>query len=150
MRRSEPGVAYVPFFPLGGGFTPLQSSTLSEVAKSLEATPTQVALAWLLQRAPNILVIPSTSSLAHLRENLEAAKLRLPRTAVELLNTIGSRDPRWNAHLTVCSGSRAALRARAAHSSSSRNNATRSVPKTCLSGAKTPGLGGTGSFSAAR
>ena len=82
-------VAYVPFFPLGG-FTPLQSSTLSEVAGSLEATPLQVALAWLLQRAPNILLIPGTSSLAHLRENLKAAELKLPRTAVEKLNTIAS------------------------------------------------------------
>jgi len=81
------GVAYVPFFPLGG-FTPLQSSTLSEVARSLEATPMQVALAWLLQRAPNILLIPGTSSLAHLRENLKAAELSLPAAAVEKLNTI--------------------------------------------------------------
>jgi aryl-alcohol dehydrogenase-like predicted oxidoreductase len=85
-------VAYVPFFPLGG-FTPLQSSTLSEVARSLEATPMQVALAWLLQRAPNILLIPGTSSLAHLRENLKAAELKLPRAAVERLNTIGGASP---------------------------------------------------------
>jgi aryl-alcohol dehydrogenase-like predicted oxidoreductase len=77
----------VPFFPLGG-FTPLQSSTLSEVAKSLEATPMQVALAWLLHRAPNILLIPGTSSLAHLRENLRAAELTLPRAALEKLSTI--------------------------------------------------------------
>ena len=70
------GIAYVPFFPLGG-FTPLQSSTLSAVAERLEATPMQVALAWLLQRAPNILLIPGTSSVAHLRENLAAARLTL-------------------------------------------------------------------------
>ena len=66
------GIAYVPFFPLGG-FTPLQSSTLSAVAARLGATPMQVALAWLLHRSPNILLIPGTSSLAHLRENLPAA-----------------------------------------------------------------------------
>ena len=71
------GIAYVPFFPLGG-FTPLQSSTLSDVAARLGATPMQVALAWLLHRSPNILLIPGTSSLAHLRENLAAAELALP------------------------------------------------------------------------
>jgi pyridoxine 4-dehydrogenase len=71
------GIAYVPYFPLGG-FSPLQSSTLSEVARRLGATPMQVALAWLLRRADNILVIPGTSSLAHLRENLAAAELDLP------------------------------------------------------------------------
>jgi pyridoxine 4-dehydrogenase len=71
------GIAYVPFFPLGG-FTPLQSGTLSEVATRLDATPMQVALAWLLHRSPNILVIPGTSSIEHLRENLNAAALRLP------------------------------------------------------------------------
>ena len=70
------GVAYVPFFPLGG-FTPLQSSTLTEVANGLEATPMPVALAWLLHRAPNILLIPGTSSAAHLRENLKAVELQL-------------------------------------------------------------------------
>jgi pyridoxine 4-dehydrogenase len=86
-QLARDGIAYVPFFPLGG-FTPLQSSTLSEVAKSLEATPLQVALAWLLQRAPNILLIPGTSSLAHLRENLKAAQLTLPRAAVEKLDAI--------------------------------------------------------------
>jgi pyridoxine 4-dehydrogenase len=86
-RLAKEGVAYVPFFPLGG-FTPLQSSTLSDVATSLEATPMQVALAWLLQRAPNILLIAGTSSLMHLRENLKAAGLKLPRAAVEKLNTI--------------------------------------------------------------
>ena len=70
------GIAYVPFFPLGG-FTPLQSSTLSEVAQRIGATPMQVALAWLLQRSPNILLIPGTSSLGHLGENLAAAEIRL-------------------------------------------------------------------------
>jgi pyridoxine 4-dehydrogenase len=70
------GIAYVPFFPLGG-FTPLQSSTLSDVAKSLGATPMQVALAWLLHRSPNMLLIPGTSSVAHLRENLAVAQLTL-------------------------------------------------------------------------
>jgi pyridoxine 4-dehydrogenase len=78
------GIAYVPFFPLGG-FTPLQSSTLSDVAGRLGATPMQVALAWLLQRAPNILLIPGTSSVAHLRENLAAGQLTLsPRILAEL------------------------------------------------------------------
>jgi pyridoxine 4-dehydrogenase len=77
-------IAYVPFFPLGG-FTPLQSSTLSDVAGQLEATPMQVALAWLLHRSPNILLIPGTSSLAHLRENLAAGQLTLsPETLAEL------------------------------------------------------------------
>lgn len=71
------GIAYVPFFPLGG-FTPLQSSTVNTVAESLQATPMQVALAWLLQRSPNILLIPGTSSLRHLRENIQAASLRIP------------------------------------------------------------------------
>jgi pyridoxine 4-dehydrogenase len=84
---AKDGIAYVPFFPLGG-FTPLQSSSLSEVAKSLEATPMQVALGWLLQRSPNLLLIPGTSSVAHLRENLRAADLALPRAAVEKLNGI--------------------------------------------------------------
>ena len=79
------GIAYVPFFPLGG-FTPLQSSTVDEVAKSLEATPMQVALAWLLHRSPNILLIPGTSSLVHLRENLQAANLDLPAEALATLN----------------------------------------------------------------
>ena len=72
------GIAYAPFFPLGG-FTPLQSTALSEVAKRLGATPMQVALAWLIKRAPNILLIPGTSSLEHLRENLAAATLELPQ-----------------------------------------------------------------------
>ena len=78
------GIAYVPFFPLGG-FTPLQSSALSDVARRLGATPMQVALAWLLRRAPNILLIPGTSSVAHLRENLVADQLTLsPQTLAEL------------------------------------------------------------------
>lgn len=82
---AQEGTAYVPFFPLGG-FTPLQSSTLSDVAARLGATPMQVALAWLLRRAPNILLIPGTSSVGHLRENLAAAGLTLPHEAVEELN----------------------------------------------------------------
>jgi pyridoxine 4-dehydrogenase len=81
------GVAYVPFFPLGG-FTPLQSTELSEVATRLSATPMQVALAWLLQRAPNILLIPGTSSLEHLRENLAAGGLKLPSDALTALDGI--------------------------------------------------------------
>jgi pyridoxine 4-dehydrogenase len=83
------GIAYVPFFPLGG-FTPLQSSVLSEVAARLDATPLQVALAWLLQRAPNILLIPGTSSIAHLRENLAAPQLALTRQSLDELNGIAS------------------------------------------------------------
>jgi len=79
------GTAYVPFFPLGG-FTPLQSSTLSDVSARLDATPMQVALAWLLRRAENILLIPGTSSVGHLRENLAAAALVLPDDAVSKLN----------------------------------------------------------------
>ncbi len=81
------GTAYVPFFPLGG-FTPLQSTTLSAVARRLDATPMQVALAWLLQRSPNLLLIPGTSSVAHLRENLAAADLVLPADAVAELDGI--------------------------------------------------------------
>ncbi|RWQ40352.1 MAG: aldo/keto reductase family oxidoreductase [Mesorhizobium sp.] len=81
------GIAYVPFFPLGG-FNPLQSSTLSGVAQRLGATPMQVALAWLLRRAPNILLIPGTSSVAHLRENLAAAELDLPEDAVSELDGV--------------------------------------------------------------
>jgi aryl-alcohol dehydrogenase-like predicted oxidoreductase len=81
------GIAYVPFFPLGG-FNPLQSAELSAVAKELQATPMQVALAWLLQRSPNILLIPGTSSVAHLRENLAAARLHLPAHVVDRLNGI--------------------------------------------------------------
>jgi aryl-alcohol dehydrogenase-like predicted oxidoreductase len=81
------GIAYVPFFPLGG-FTPLQSSVLDAVAAKMRATPMQVALAWLLHRAPNILLIPGTSSPAHLRENLAAAKLKLPDEALNQLNAV--------------------------------------------------------------
>jgi pyridoxine 4-dehydrogenase len=83
------GTAYVPFFPLGG-FTPLQSSTLSDVAQRLGATPMQVALAWLLHRAPNILLIPGTSSIAHLRENLAVAELVLPHDALAALDGIAA------------------------------------------------------------
>lgn len=83
------GIAYVPFFPLGG-FTPLQSTALSDVAKALDATPMQVALAWLLQRAPNILLIPGTSSTGHLRENLAAVELQLPADALSLLDLIAA------------------------------------------------------------
>ncbi len=81
------GIAYVPFFPLGG-FTPLQSSVLDRVAGSLQVTPMQVALAWLLQRSPNILLIPGTSSINHLRENLGAAALGLPSDTIAELNAI--------------------------------------------------------------
>jgi aryl-alcohol dehydrogenase-like predicted oxidoreductase len=84
------GVAYVPFFPLGG-FSPLQSKTLSAVARSLDASPLQVAQAWLLQRAPNILLIPGTSSLAHLRENLASAELALTPETLADLDGIGAR-----------------------------------------------------------
>jgi aryl-alcohol dehydrogenase-like predicted oxidoreductase len=83
-------IAYVPFFPLGG-FSPLQSDVLSDVARGLDATPMQVALAWLLARAPNILLIPGTSSLAHLRENLAAAKVRLSDEALARLDAIGKK-----------------------------------------------------------
>jgi aryl-alcohol dehydrogenase-like predicted oxidoreductase len=83
------GTAYVPFFPLGG-FTPLQSTALSDVAKELGATPMQVALAWLLQRAPNILLIPGTSSVEHLRENLATADLELPNDTVAVLDQIAT------------------------------------------------------------
>jgi pyridoxine 4-dehydrogenase len=82
------GIAYVPYFPLGG-FSPLQLSRLDEVAASLEATPMQVALAWLLRRSPNILLIPGTSSVQHLRENLKAATLELPDDALANLDSIG-------------------------------------------------------------
>jgi pyridoxine 4-dehydrogenase len=86
---AQQGVAYVPFFPLGG-FTPLQSAELDQVAASLQATPMQVALAWLLQRAPNILLIPGTSSLQHLRENLNAATLQLPPQSRAALDAIAA------------------------------------------------------------
>jgi len=89
-RLAGDRIAYVPFFPLGG-FTPLQSSTLSDVADSLGATPMQVALAWLLRRAQHILLIPGTSSLAHLRENLAAAELNLPDEVRERLDGLTSQ-----------------------------------------------------------
>ena len=84
---AQQGIAYVPFFPLGG-FTPLQSSVLDRVAASMQASPMQVALAWLLQRSPNILLIPGTSSINHLRDNLTAAALELPSDLVAELNAI--------------------------------------------------------------
>ena len=86
-RLATASVAYVPFFPLGG-FTPLQSTALSDVAKQLDATPTQVALAWLLRRAPNILLIPGTSSVEHLRENVATTDLELPRDLVTKLDQV--------------------------------------------------------------
>ena len=86
------GIAYVPFFPLGG-FTPIQSSALSDLAESLGATPMQVALAWLLKRSPNILLIPGTSSLEHLSENLAAAKLEITGPVLAKLNSIATAQP---------------------------------------------------------
>ncbi len=85
------GIAYVPYFPLGG-FSPLQSSTLSSVAERLGATPMQVALAWLLHRSPNILLIPGTSSVAHLRENLAAAQLSLTPPLLAELDGIAANS----------------------------------------------------------
>jgi aryl-alcohol dehydrogenase-like predicted oxidoreductase len=90
-QLASQGIAYVPFFPLGG-FSPLQSSVLSNVAATLQATPMQVALAWLLQRAPNILLIPGTSSLAHLHENLQSASLRLPDNLLAELDAMGQSE----------------------------------------------------------
>jgi len=90
------GVAYVPYFPLGG-FSPLQSAALETAAASLEATPMQVALAWLLQRAPNILLIPGTSSVGHLRENLAAAALELSRETITELDQIALAPKRASA-----------------------------------------------------
>jgi aryl-alcohol dehydrogenase-like predicted oxidoreductase len=84
---AEEGIAYVPFFPLGG-FSPLQSAALDAAAASLQATPMQVALAWLLHRSPNILLIPGTSSVEHLHENLEAATLQIPSEIVANLDSI--------------------------------------------------------------
>ena len=83
------GIAFVPFFPLGG-FTPVQSATLSEIAKRLDASPLQIAQAWLLRRSPNILLIPGTSSVAHLRENLAVGDLDLPDTAFAELNALAA------------------------------------------------------------
>jgi aryl-alcohol dehydrogenase-like predicted oxidoreductase len=88
---AEQGIAYVPFFPLGG-FSPLQSSELDSVAASVGATPMQVALAWLLQRSPNILLIPGTSSVGHLRENLKAATLELPAETIVALDAIAESN----------------------------------------------------------
>jgi pyridoxine 4-dehydrogenase len=85
------GIAYVPFFPLGG-FTPIQSSVLSGIAQKIGATPMQVALAWLLHRAPNILLIPGTSSLEHLRENMQAAQWKLPDAVRAQLDAVGRVD----------------------------------------------------------
>ncbi|PZQ33269.1 MAG: oxidoreductase [Stenotrophomonas acidaminiphila] len=86
---AQAGIAYVPYFPLGG-FSPLQSGVLDEVAAELNASPMQVALAWLLQRSPNILLIPGTSSVAHLRQNVAAAGLSLPEAALQRLNSIAA------------------------------------------------------------
>jgi aryl-alcohol dehydrogenase-like predicted oxidoreductase len=88
---AKDGIAYVPFFPLGG-FTPLQADHLTNVAAQLDATPMQVALAWLLHRSPNILVIPGTSSIEHFRENLQAAKLRIPAEMLDTLDSIYSNE----------------------------------------------------------
>jgi aryl-alcohol dehydrogenase-like predicted oxidoreductase len=98
------GIAYVPYFPLGG-FSPLQSSILSDIAQRLGAPPMQVALAWLLRRAPNILLIPGTSSVAHLRENLAAAEVDLPDDAIRALNGISaSADIRTSATTRATAG----------------------------------------------
>ncbi|SAI33124.1 dehydrogenase [Bordetella ansorpii] len=86
---AQAGIAYVPFFPLGG-FSPLQSSVLDDVAARLQATPMQVALAWLLQRSPNVLLIPGTSSVAHLKQNVAAADIELPAEAMKALDGIGA------------------------------------------------------------
>ena len=90
---AEQGIAYVPYFPLGG-FSPLQSDTLSSVAVRLNTTPMAVALAWLLQRSPNILLIPGTSSVEHLRENVAGAGLQLPDDAIKELNDISGQEER--------------------------------------------------------
>lgn len=90
---AEAGTAYVPFFPLGG-FTPLQSETLSDTARRLSATPMQVALAWLLRRSPNILLIPGTASIAHLTENLRAGAYAIPDAVLAELNTMGGTPAR--------------------------------------------------------
>jgi aryl-alcohol dehydrogenase-like predicted oxidoreductase len=90
---AKQGIPYVPFFPLGG-FTPLQSSSLNSAATALHSTPMQVALAWLWQRSPNILLIPGTSSVAHLRENLAAAHLNIPDDTLQALDAIGTTEAR--------------------------------------------------------
>ena len=84
-------IAYVPFFPLGG-FSLLQSSVIDAVAANLQATPMQIALAWLLHRAPNVILIPGTSSLAHLRENVAAAELKLPDEVLNQLNSVATSN----------------------------------------------------------
>jgi len=89
VELAKQGIAYVPFFPLGG-FTPLQSGKLDAAAETLQMTPMQIALAWLLQRSPNILLIPGTSSVGHLRENLQAATLQIPQDVIAELDSIGS------------------------------------------------------------
>ena len=89
---AEQGIAYVPFFPLGG-FSPLQSDDLAAIAAELDATPMQVALAWMLQRSSDILLIPGTSSVAHLRENFAAAELALSDGVLERLNRLGQVVP---------------------------------------------------------
>ena len=86
-KLASDGTAYVPYFPLGG-FSPLQSAALSRVATSLGSTPRKVALSWLLRRAPNVLLIPGTSSVEHLRENLSAAALQLPDDAIKALDEV--------------------------------------------------------------
>jgi pyridoxine 4-dehydrogenase len=91
-QLASQGIAFVPFFPLGG-FTPLQSTTLDSTAAALRATPMQVALAWLLQRSSNILLIPGTSSLQHLRENLAAAQFQLPPQVIQHLDAIAAATP---------------------------------------------------------
>ena len=94
---AEQGIAYVPYFPLGG-FSPLQSDALERVAARLGATPMAVALAWLLRRSPNILLIPGTASVAHLRENVAAATLELPPDAAAELDAIGGAAPLNSSH----------------------------------------------------
>jgi aryl-alcohol dehydrogenase-like predicted oxidoreductase len=91
-QLNSEGVAYVPYFPLGG-FTPLQSSTLDDAAAALKTTPMVVALAWLLQRSPNVLLIPGTSSVGHLRENLSAATLEIPKDILDKLNAMTAPQP---------------------------------------------------------
>ena len=90
MTLAATGIAHVPFFPLGG-FSPLQYDTLNQGAAGMQATPMQVALAWLLQRAPNMLVIPGTSSMAHLRENVAAGALRLDAPALAALRSLATK-----------------------------------------------------------
>jgi aryl-alcohol dehydrogenase-like predicted oxidoreductase len=91
------GIAYVPFFPLGG-FSPLQSGTLDDVAAEVGVTPMQVALAWLMQRSPNILLIPGTSTRVHLRENLAAASIKLPESVLTKLDAVAKDAVRVEFH----------------------------------------------------